>query len=164
MTSESSGRKNWGIPKHLARFSFTCPPSGSLLKVEVFPPDPSATTPFFVAQLRPMRWAPSVPFSTKTAPYVGLDTHLVQPPLPASAEAGEEELAGTDGWLKTLPYLYSPRARLMWVDVRQPSGAEGNASRDAGDVRSWWPTIRPWSIGLWLEDATIVFERPQSIG
>lgn len=171
-----SGRKNWGIPKHLARFSFSHPPSGpkmmatKSLKVEVFPPNPSATTPFFVARLEPIRWAPSMPFSTKIAPYMGLDVQLVQPPLQASEEAGQEELTGSDGWLKTLPYLYSPKARLMRVDLQQPVSA-GNAShqhaskpsQDVEDIQKWWPAIKPWSIGLWLEDSTLVFGKPERL-
>lgn len=103
-----------------------------------------------------------MPFSTKTAPYIGLDAHLVQPPLPASGEAGKEELTGSEGWLKSLPYLYSPKARVMWVDVQQPAGT-GSVSHDVEGVRKWWPTIKPWSIGLWLEDATIVMGKPEKL-
>ena len=132
------------------------------MKVEVFPPTESATTPFLVVQLKPVRWFPSVPFSTKIMPYLGLDVHLVQPPLPASGQAGEEELTGSKGWLKSLLYLYSPNASPVWVDVQQPADA-GNASDDDGATKEWWPTIKPWGIGLWLRDATLVVETPEKI-
>lgn len=95
-------------------------------------------------------------------PYVGLDAHLVQPPLPASEQAGEEELTGSNGWLKTLTYLYSPNISPVWVDVQQPAG-KGNPSHDIGTTQGWWPTIKPWTIGLWLRDATLVVETPEKI-
>lgn len=103
-----------------------------------------------------------MPLSTKIMPYVGLDAHLVQPPLPASEQAGEEELTGSNGWLKTLTYLYSPNTSLVWVDVQQPAGT-GNPSHDIGTTQGWWPTIKPWTIGLWLRDATLVVETPEKI-
>ena len=124
-----------------------------------------------MVRLEPIRWVPSIPFSTKTAPYLGLDIHLAQPPLPASEKAGEEELTGSDGWLKALPYLYSPKARLMWIDVQQPAGRRDPSSHEdvdgsfhnVEDAQKWWPAIKPWNVGLWLEDATIVLESPEKL-
>ncbi|KAI9805903.1 MAG: hypothetical protein M1825_000517 [Sarcosagium campestre] len=152
-------RKIWGIPKHIARFSFTHPPaspgvpeSQAPLKVEVFPPSaPEGSPPFFKALLQPFTWTPSLPFSTKTLPYVGIDAALVQPPLPADPDW--PELAGTQRWLKTLALLQSPRTKGMWVQTfpADPSVAE------------WWPAVKPWRFGMWLEDATLSFPVPEVV-
>ncbi|KAI9815809.1 MAG: hypothetical protein M1832_005223 [Thelocarpon impressellum] len=175
-----NGRKNWGIPKHLARFSFSHPPTAAgspptkTLKVEVFPPDEGATRPFFSALLHPFEWAPAVPFTTKAMPLVGMDPHLVQPPVPGSGKAGEEMLTSSEGWLKTLPHLHTSRARGMWAEVTR-GGKKGGAGGGAGggqdgeaeallpgdQVATWWPKIEPWKIGLWLENATLVFTEPE---
>ena len=44
------------------------------------------------------------------------------------------------------------KARLMWADV------EGS-DIDIADSR--WPNIKPWSIGVWLEDATLMIPVPE---
>lgn len=164
------GRKNWGIPKHLARFQFTRSPSGSLT-VEVYPPDPTATHPFFTAHLQPFSYLPALPFSTSILPYLGLDTHLIQPPLPASEAPGEEELAGTNQWLKTLPLLHTKSARGMWVQLKREQARKGEQSSEAdpllrgdAELRRWWPQLEPWKIGMWLEGATLVFKEPEVLG
>ncbi|KAI9783153.1 MAG: hypothetical protein M1835_003880 [Candelina submexicana] len=166
-----NGRKNWNIPKHLARFSFTHPPTtgsapSQALKVEVFPPEKADSKPFFTANLKPFRWFPAVPFSTKACPWLGLNVHLVQPPLPASGKAGEEVSCGTDHWMKLLPYMATNKARVMWVDVKgakrgEESDAESQALLDGKGNEGWFPDMQPWQIGLWLEDATLIFEKPQ---
>ena len=174
LTRTCSGRKNWGIPKHLARFAFSHPPAtpgtGSPdqpLKIEVFAPDDQATKPFFSATLQPLRWAPAMPFTTKIMPYSGLDVHLVQPPLPASRDPDEDGETSSEGWLKCLPDLYSPRARGMWVDLHQGGGAsattkpvETTALLGNADLDQWWPKTNPWRLGLWLEQATLTFPAP----
>ncbi|KAI9705816.1 MAG: hypothetical protein M1836_005222 [Candelina mexicana] len=166
-----NGRKNWNIPKHLARFSFTHPPTtGSappqVLKVEVFPPEEADSKPFFTANLKPFRWFPAVPFSTKACPWLGLNVHLVQPPLPASSKAGEEILCGTDHWMKLLPYMATNKARLMWVDVngrkrREGADGESQALLNEKGNKGWFPDMKPWQIGLWLEEVTLIFEKPE---
>jgi len=167
-----NGRKNWNIPKHLARFSFTHPPTTSsssteALKVEVFPPEPAVTTPFFTATLQPFQWAPSFPLNTK---YLPIDASLVQPPLPGSKKPGEEILYGTDRWVKVVPQFISKKARGMWVDVAPKPGkaqATGDASEpllNGQDVSDWWPEFKPWKFGLWLEQTTLLFGEPESVG
>ncbi|KAI9779112.1 MAG: hypothetical protein M1816_003756 [Peltula sp. TS41687] len=152
-----NGRKNWGIPKHLARFSFSQPPgeSSSSLKVEVFPPHPtSASTPFLTVRLQRMRWVPSFPFSTKLSPYLGLEPALVQPRLEASRKPGQEELTASEGWSRFAPWMYSPKVSLAWADVK----------RDVGSGQGWWPDVRPWSVCLWVEDATMEIPRAETWG
>ncbi|KAI9842743.1 MAG: hypothetical protein M1837_006926 [Sclerophora amabilis] len=161
--AKSKGRRHWGIPKHLARFSFTKPPTspsgqGESLKVEVFPPDPSITTPFFTATLQPFQWLPSVPFTTKLMPYFGIETRAVQPPLPASSNPDEVELASSDHWFRILPRIYAARTRGMWANVKR-SQKSGEAVEEGG--QSWWPDIQPWKVGVWLEDATLELGEPE---
>ncbi|KAI9759298.1 MAG: hypothetical protein M4579_002427 [Chaenotheca gracillima] len=166
------GRKNWGIPKHLARFVFTTPPtisnSPKVLKVEVFPPDPAAEKPFLTATFQQMRYLPGVPLSTNIMPYIGLDVRMSQPPLPASLNPSEGELVGSDHWYRTLPAVYAPKAIAMWVDFRLPK-AKGNKGEDSAvdgeevteDLAAWWPDVKPWKFGLWVEDATLEFGEPE---
>lgn len=93
----------------------------------------------------------------------------MQPPLPE--KPGTWELCGTTEWAKVLPYLYSDRARGMWVDVGKAKGdGNGQGGRDgerqpllgnAAGVDGWLPEVRPWKIGLWLEEAMLVFPEPE---
>lgn len=144
------GRRNWNIPKHLARFTFERLNNPNRLKVQVFPPDPSIETPFFTATLQPFTWTPAFPFSTKVPPYLGLNLTLTQPPLPASGEEGEEEIAGTDQWLRSYPFVECKRTRACWVNVEQP-GDGGDDDRVVG----WWPKVKPMKVGLWMENAIL---------
>ncbi|GAA5999093.1 uncharacterized protein JCM10292_003322 [Rhodotorula paludigena] len=87
--SVANGRRNWGIPKHRADFSFT--PSGSSTLLTVSHP-PSPSKPFFRCLLRDSRTTPfALPVSTSwlssalVRPLLsGYNPALVQPPLPAA--------------------------------------------------------------------------------
>ena len=171
-----NGRINWNIPKHLARFEFSHPatPAGSSppesLTMKVFPAGSTAGDgkgPFFHATLRPWRWVPSVPVSTKWMP---LSTFMVQPPVPEApgfkeavrseaAEGGkideydidpEKEtslLAGTDGWAGMSINSYSPRARGCWVTIHDLTKEEHGENFG----QKYWPQdLKPWSVGAWM--------------
>lgn len=151
LTRAVAGRKNWNLPKHLARFEFSAPPvkkgtpPPKELTVAVFPhgsTEGDTARPFFQATLTPVRSLPALPFSTKWSP---LNTMLIQPPLP---QGDDRLLCGTDTWKALEIGFRSRRARLMWV---------GQADEDAGAVarEGHWPGVRPWRIGLWLEAATL---------
>ncbi|KAK4541140.1 hypothetical protein LTR36_008214 [Oleoguttula mirabilis] len=155
-----NGRKNWNIPKHLARFEFSCElvakggkPS-SQLTVSVFPSEspaanaPETVVPFFHATLKPMNYVPAFPYPTKWTAAL-LSTTFVQPPLPT----GEDELmCGTQSWKIFDAVAATPKARIIWVE------ASGD---DAVDRQGHWPDVKPWSIGLWLEDATLDIPAPE---
>ena len=80
-----------------------------------------------------------------------LDSHLVQPPVPLSKEGPYQEyLCGTDRWVKALPKASTKKLRGMWVDVRSDSDKEG-----------WWPDLKAWKIGLWMEDVTLDLDEPE---
>ncbi|KAI9704647.1 MAG: hypothetical protein M1820_005395 [Bogoriella megaspora] len=151
-----AGRQNWNIPKHLARFEFSSPPvakgsaPSSPLTISVFPPGTDDSTPFFTATLTPMKWVPPIPnFSTK---YLPLSTILAQPPLPSGDEA---MLCGTDLWRTFKVNAHAKKARCTWIAV---------AESTRKDQEAYWPAtkdLKPWSIGLWLEDATLDFPAPE---
>lgn len=106
--------------------------------------------------------------------YLGMDLHIVQPPLP-EGKGSLGEIPGTDRWCKVFPLEYSKRTSLGWWDLRQDGGKEGEVTeRDsllvngdsehgeeqAGtDFENWWPGFGRWRIGLKMEDATIYFNK-----
>lgn len=171
---------DWNVPKHLARFSFTPHPSGGT-EILVFPYDTTRDTtesrpssqPFFRGIYKPISYIPSFFSSTTMAKYVGIDLHIVQPPLP-EGKGSLGELPGTDKWCKLCPLEYSRRTSLGWWDLRQDTGTgeevgeqtsllvNGNSERGCEQVgtgfENWWPGFGRWRIGLKMEDATIYFD------
>ncbi|KAF2017618.1 hypothetical protein BU24DRAFT_345038 [Aaosphaeria arxii CBS 175.79] len=193
-TTTYNGRLNWNIPKHLARFDFSAPvtPAGSSppesLTVKVFTPgskDGDGVNPFFACTLKPWRWVPSVPVSSRWLP---LSTVLAQPPVPEAPgfkaavdvevkksvrtdeydinpDLEESILAGTEDWCLFPITSYAPRARGCWVTVHETG--KGGSNSEVGDqaanqeaVKSWPQDVRPWSIGAWMEDAELGIPEP----
>ncbi|KZV95934.1 hypothetical protein EXIGLDRAFT_643759 [Exidia glandulosa HHB12029] len=92
--STYNGRKNWNVPKHLARFKFT-PQAGGRTLIEVFDfyePEETAA-PFFAAVARPQRFIPSLPFTTNWLKF----GRVPLPPLPTGPSDHPEEV-GTEEW------------------------------------------------------------------
>jgi len=178
-----NGRKNWSIPKHLARFEFNSLPRGST-EIKIYPHDTSgditearaAKTPFFSAVFKPIQYIPHFPISWGIAAYVGLDITLVQPPLP-KGNGSQGELPGTEKWCKILPVEYSNKASIGWWDLKKSTAPRDPgeelteedgllANRDGvtiGDSASHlsfadWSSGIAWSLGVKMEEATIVFD------
>ena len=155
--------------RHLARFSFTPTDSSSVpIKVEVFSPDPSATRPFFSATITPINYTPSFPFSSAWLSYLGMSSHLLQPPLPEGDPA--DVVIRTENLLRSHPILKSRHAKLVWFDTKQPENALrdtgiGDAEGDALLVRkgneNWWPGMRRWQLGIYCPDATLTLGEPE---
>jgi hypothetical protein len=102
-----------------------------------------------------------MPFSTKLLRLVGLESRLCQPPLPASDNAKEKYLCGTDDWKITLPYLYSPKSRLCWVSVGHGSAdgeEQGQSVTGSNNADCGWPDTKPLAVGMWFDDAILLFE------
>ena len=159
-----NGRRNWNIPKHLAKFSFTDIPADptkktpAQVRIEVFPEHyTKSTTPFFTTTVvRAWGW-PGLPLSTTLIPWLGFDLHLVQPPLPTGKDP---ELVGSDKWIKCLPVAKTNRARVMWFDMKQAlkeDGEDGGEGKEAKTAENFWPGIGRWRLGLWLEKAEFLF-------
>jgi hypothetical protein len=187
-TTAYNGRLNWNIAKHLARFEFSAPPTEGgqpppeSLSVKIFPAgtkEGDGINPFFSCTLKPWRWVPSVPVSTKWLP---LSTTQAQPPIPEATgfkAAAEDEtkgtskvdaydinpkyeealLAGTDRWCAFPINSYVPRARGCWVTVH-PAGEEGKPDSVKEASKHWPQDVKPWSIGAWMEDAEMGIPEP----
>lgn len=148
-----NGRRNWNIPKRLANFKFSAPAvkkdesPPKELSVSVYPFESNEDgQPFFSATLTPSRWLPAVPFSTNWLP---LNTYLVQPPLPAGSD---KVTCGTDEWRGFEVTVHAKRARLAWAQMQQQETQDGQGN--------YWPTLKPWKLALWLEDATLEIPVP----
>ena len=158
-------------PRHLARFSFQpTGPSSRALNVQVFPIDRTFTRPFFSATIQPITYTPSFPFSSSWLSYLGMSTHILQPPLPEGKPA--DAVVGTSGWLRSHPVLSSNKARLVWFDMRQPEDTKtfGGMGEDEGDAllardnhANWWPELRRWHIGICCLDATLELGEPRKV-
>ncbi|PHH63362.1 hypothetical protein CDD81_6059 [Ophiocordyceps australis] len=165
-----NGRLNWNCPKHLARFVWTPGPNGAM-SVSVYPHDANhsadpletkpSSSPFFQASFSPLRVAPVFPFATRWLSWLGLDTTLVMPPLPAGLAP---ELPGTRRWCSFVPQQYSRRTRLGWFDLAQPENTAGleKSSADQGAYDHFWPALGRWALGVKMEDAEVVFDMPQA--
>jgi len=150
-----NGRKNWNIPKQLARFEFSHPPAtptGKIpkqLKVRVYPWDsgPDAT-PFFSCTLSPSRLLPGVPTNSKWLPFT---LYLVQPPVGHGEGKGEDLLLyESDRWCGIPLATTGRRTRYMSAKVDPaPEEEKRNGTH--------WPAIDTWGFGLWLEGATLLF-------
>jgi hypothetical protein len=146
-----NGRRNWGIPKKVARFSFIPSDPGSSLphkRIEVYNPDEEK--PFFAVDLKSAAWGATLPMmvSTLLSP---IDLHLVQPPLPK----GEAERVGTERWWGVVPYLRG-KAGVAW-------GSGGLEGGNWGDDVSF-PRVKPWSLGLWWKNVDVCFPQGEAVG
>jgi hypothetical protein len=85
---------------------------------------------------------------------------LAQPPLPTLAPdkvptsgfdevKSSEILIATDEWVKADVPIKKSKMRAMWVEVHHSKAG----SDEAEEAEKWWPSIVPWSVGFWLENA-----------
>lgn len=179
VTTLINGRRNWNIPKHLARFSFTPADASksSPIKVEVYraipgsSPPSFSTQPFFSATIHPISYLPVFPMSSSWLSYLGISTSILQPPLPTGDPT--DLVVGTTDWKRSLPVLTSKRAKMVWIDLKQPDEdreyGEAAVGREEGDVllkrkgkdrENWWPGMGRWHLGVVCEDATLKLGEP----
>ena len=78
---------------------------------------------------------------------------MVQPPLPQGDP--KEVLCGTDAWYKVTANIYSPKAKLIWFDLEQ----QGNELE--GKNKNFWPGIKRWHVGLWLQNTRMDIGDPE---
>lgn len=122
----------------------------------------TSATPYFSATFAPIQYLPSFPFTSKIAPYVGLDITLVQPPLPEGMSS-YGELPGTNKWCGISPYQYSNKTSIGWWDMRQnetlksmAAGCKGKNDKEH-TYENWWPGAGRWRIGMVMENEEIEF-------
>ncbi|KAI9889326.1 MAG: hypothetical protein M1814_005569 [Vezdaea aestivalis] len=154
-----NGRRNWNIPKHLARFEVTNSSTqgesaGPLQSVSltVFPLDPNVSKPFFRATFTPMRWVPGFAFSTTALRGLpGPDLTIVQPPLP---QGDTEVMVGTKQWCSLYPDIKATwgNAKLVWVEEGNDVEQEGFFPSDLGF----------WKVGVYLKNAAMNFGEPET--
>jgi len=142
--STYNGRRNWGIPKKVAKFSFVGGEDGGMFsRVELRAAvDFDDAAPFFAVDLTPAMWGVTVPLSTTISP---LDLQLVHPPLPRGPEP---ERTASDRWYSVKPYM--------------KGSAGGVWAKGAMDDGEWadgveFPKVQPYSLGVWWKDVTIDF-------
>ena len=169
-----SADSNLIVPRHLARFNFTPadPATSAPVKVEVFRADPNSTQPFFSATIHPINYLPAFPISSTWLSYLGISTYILQPPLPEGEPS--DLVVGTNDWKRSNPILKSERAKMVWIDMKQPDEGrrngeaavgqeEGNALLDKKrkGYENWWPGMRRWQLGVICENATLELGEPE---
>ncbi|TDZ22920.1 hypothetical protein Cob_v004410 [Colletotrichum orbiculare MAFF 240422] len=164
-----NGRKNWNIPKHLARFDWIESDNGETA-VKVYPYDTTgdvnesapAEKPWFQAKFKPDLLS-GLPFSTDLYKILGINATLAQPPLPY-ADSANGELPGTDHWAATVPGQVTDNASLGIFDLDQGEGdiVDGKGTNAVGDEHfpNFWPGLLRFSPGMKLENTTITFSEP----
>ncbi|KXJ85935.1 hypothetical protein Micbo1qcDRAFT_220050 [Microdochium bolleyi] len=174
-----NGRRNWNIPKHLARFDWTSGPNGSE-KVEIYPHDTSvpldesggaSLLPFFQATFRRPLAADQVQVPLSTAVLnnlggLGLDPlTLASPPLPYG-KGKYGELQGTSQWANTHFGVNGAWASVGTVDLYQ--GPKGDQVGDTGVnavgdeyYPNFWPGMSSINVALKLRGATVGFSAPE---
>lgn len=164
-----NGRRNWNIPKQLARFTFTPedpsdPYSPTVAAVYPSLTPPSALTasateseftqePVFRTRLVPSRRLPTFPLNLARVPSVILDPRLFQAPLsPAPSE--DSALVGTEKWCTIAP-SFAGEVRVLYPE---PGLGEGVTAQFGDGVG--FPDVKPLSVGLWWPKANILFTAP----
>lgn len=147
--------QDWNIPKHLARFEWKDLPNGAK-QCKVFPHDTSgdpteaspSTTPLFQTTFKTVPLVPSFPLSTKWFEYLGVDTSIVQPPVPQGAKP---EVVGTEQWCRSLTVQYSSRTHLGWMDLRQ----RDEDGKLTGLYENFWPGLGRWQLAVKMENSAL---------
>lgn len=86
--------------------------------------------------------------STKWFEYFGVDTALVQPPVP---QGEPKEVVGTEKWCKCPMSQYSSRTHVGWFDLRQ----RDDAGNQTGLFDNFWPGMKRWHLGIMMDDADL---------
>lgn len=188
-TTTYNGRLNWNIPKHLARFTFSAPPTPqgtappASLTVRVYPPhttENDGTPPFFAAKLTPFTYLPALPVSTSYLPFI--PTTIVQPPVPAAPSHAAAAAAAIEA--ETAPHgpdTYDTRAdetallagTSQWAafsiaaQIARARGCWVEVEQRATELEvreaaRWFPQgLGAWSVGAWCEGGELGIPVPE---
>ncbi|KUI66632.1 hypothetical protein VM1G_02306 [Cytospora mali] len=153
-----NGRYNWNIPKHLARFEWIDLPNGAK-RVKVFPSDESSEAsgtpiPLLQASFKAIPFVPAFPLSTTWFEKLGVETAIVQPPLPQGVS---KEAVGTEQWCRCPLTQYSPKTHLGWFDLRQ----RDEQGKLTGLFENFWPGMGRWQLGVRMDHAELVIPEGQ---
>ncbi|KAH7031516.1 uncharacterized protein B0I36DRAFT_363198 [Microdochium trichocladiopsis] len=173
-----NGRRNWNIPKHIARFDWSSHADGTE-SVKIYPHDTTSLLneeagpselPFFQGTftLPPIVGLVRVPLSTAITTYldgIGLDVlKLSSPPLP-QGNGKYGELVGTSRNANTQFGVSGAWASVGSLDVYQgPQGDQiGSTGKNAvGDeyYPNFWPNMPRHNLALRLHGSTVSFGAP----
>lgn len=150
-----NGRLNWNIPKHLASFEWKDLPDGSK-QCKVFPHDTTgdateaspSTTPLFQASFKTVPLVPAFPLSTKWFDYLGVNTALVQPPVP---QGPTPEVVGTEEWCRCPTVQSTSRAHVGWMDLNQ----RDEDGKLTGLFENFWPGLGRWRLAVRMDNAIL---------
>ena len=103
-----------------------------------------------------------------------MSTCILQPPLPEGDPA--DVVVGTNDWKRSSPILKSKRAKMAWIDMKQPDRDPQNGKAAASQDESatsladkgkgyenWWPGMGRWHLGMTWEDTTLELGDPEII-
>ncbi|KAK6359842.1 hypothetical protein TWF696_000975 [Orbilia brochopaga] len=117
-----NGRRNWGIPKHLAVFNFDTSPTTGHTRITVAHPE-TPSSPFFVAVVAdiPLVSRVPLPFSTTFSP---LNMEFHQPALKAveGAKGRENGETGTTCWKTCKPWMGGKMRLVKCVELKNGNG------------------------------------------
>jgi hypothetical protein len=119
-----------------------------------------ASRPWFQMSFSPVLG--QLPFKTDLYSWLGVNTTLVQGPLPQGT-GSSGELPGTSRWVTTVPAQSSSRSTLGLMDMAQGNAdLVGNGVNAVGDevYPNFWPGLSRINVALKMEDATISFGSP----
>jgi len=170
LASVYNGRKNWNIPKHLAKFAFT--PSETTsggMEIRVYAPthiDGQQNTtfnekPFFAALVQPsMLPIPALPLNLKYSP---INLVLVQPPLEESDSVEKDGLVGAKRWCSILPNFVGKVKPISVSGLLENNSSEGGASKSPKQIANGidFPDFSPYRIGIHWPKATLNFPEPK---
>ncbi|KAL1858860.1 hypothetical protein Daus18300_009858 [Diaporthe australafricana] len=150
-----NGRHNWNIPKHLARFDWKDLPNGAK-QCRVFPHDTdrdvaeatASEKPLFQASFMTIPYVPAFPMSTKWFKYLGVNSALVQPPVP---QGKPEEVVGTEQWCKCEMTQAASRTQVGWMDLSQ----RDDDGKLTGLFENFWPGMGRWQLGVKMDNADL---------
>jgi len=142
--STYNGRRNWGIPKKVAKFRFVGGEDGGMYsRVELREVgETDEAKPFFAVDLTPAMWGVTMPLSTAFSP---LDLELVHPPCPRGPDVERSE---SRHWYNVKPFI-TGRAGGAWAKGGMENGEWADGAR--------FPKAKPYSLGVWWKDVTIDF-------
>ena len=103
-----------------------------------------------------------------------MSTRILQPPLPEGDPAAV--VVGTNDWKRSSPIMKSKRAKMVWIDMKQPDGDRQNGEAAVGQdqdatslankakgYQNWWPGMKRWHLGMICEDTTLELGDPEII-
>ncbi|KAF2214709.1 hypothetical protein CERZMDRAFT_36547 [Cercospora zeae-maydis SCOH1-5] len=166
-----NGRKNWNIPKHLARFDWTYGDDGSA-SVKVYPFDTTgdpaeafpSEKPFFQMTFAPLlpqnllsntlttflpgllnsgvNLNPTIPFTTDLYALLGINATLYQPPVPQGHDVFGAITSGGPYWKAVVPGQHSTNATLGLINMDQ-TGGDGQETGVNAVGDEWYPNFWP---------------------